>query len=324
MWTSSGSLARGLILASALVCGTAADAADKVVVGVTGPPTALGWPFEIAIEKGFFAAENITIDKIAAPSSAAVVLQATTGALDMTVQGAFVDVVRAIDKGAPLAIVRIVVQTPPYELLAKPSIKSLKDLKGKVISIGGQKDVTHVYLSRMLEPNGLKDRDVDLVYAGASSARFAALEAGAVDAAMLTSPYNFNAASDGFPVIGRTADYITDLPQNGTVVNRNWAASHMNTVRRFLVALQKGFDWFNDGRNREEAIRILVTVGKLKPDEVAKSYDFFRNGEFFEPGGNVSKGKLRTVTKVLESLGDLPGNIDFDKLFLPGVTKVVD
>ena len=324
MRTLSRSLATGLILASALACGSATAAAETVVVGVTGPPNALGWPFEIAIEKGFFAAEGIAIDRVAAPSSAAVVLQATAGALEMTVQGAFVDVIRAIDKGAPLAVVRITLRTPPYELNAKPSIKNLKDLKGKTVSIGGQKDVTRIYLNRMLEPNGLKDSDVDLVYAGASSARLAALESGAVDAAILTSPYNFNAVSDGFPVIGRTADYVTDLPQNGIVVNRNWAAGHMDTLRRFLVASQKGTDWFMDRSNRQEAINILVAVGKLKPDEVAKSYDFFRNGEFFEPTGNVSKSKLRTVTKVLESLGDLPSNIDLDKLFLPGVTKVVD
>ena len=57
---------------------------------------------------------------------------------------------------------------------------------------------------------------------------------------------------------------------------------------------------------------------------LAKSYDFFRDGEFFEPTGNVSKSKLRTVTKVLQSLGDLPEYIDLDKLFLTGVTKVVD
>ena len=57
---------------------------------------------------------------------------------------------------------------------------------------------------------------------------------------------------------------------------------------------------------------------------MAKSYSFFRDGEFFEPTGNVSKAKLRTVTKVLQDLGDLPGNIDLDKMFLPGVTKVVD
>src|SRR5215467_12562494 len=314
----------GLILASTLLSGSGTEAAEKIVVGITGTPNALAWPFYIAIEKGFFAAEDITVDKMFAPSSAAVILQATAGALDMTVQGAFFDVIRAIEKGAPLAIVRIMVQTPPYELLAKPSIKSLKELKGKTVSIGGQKDVTHVYLNRMLEPNGIKDSDLDLVYAGASSARWTALETGAVDAAMLTSPFNFKAADDGFTVVGRTADYITDLPQGGTTVNRNWAASHMSTLRRFLAGFNKGFDWFQDRRNRDEAISILVRASKVKSEEVAKSYEFFRNGEFFEPTGNVSKAKVRTVIKVLEGLGDLPSNTDLDKLFLPGVTKVVD
>src|SRR6516162_7959922 len=148
----SRNLASGLILASTLLLGSGTEAAEKIVVGVTGTPNALAWPFYIAIEQGFFAAEDITVDKIFAPSSAAVILQATAGALDMTVEGAFVDVIRAIEKG--------------YELLAKPSIKSLKELKGKTVSIGGPKDVTRIYLNRMLEPNGLKDSDVDLVYAG--------------------------------------------------------------------------------------------------------------------------------------------------------------
>ena len=317
-------LGPGLILASALLPASPTEAAERIVVGVTGTPTALAWPFYIAIEKGFFAAQDIAVEKIFAPSSAAVILQATAGALDMTVEGAFVDVIRAIDKGSPLAIVRILVQTPPYELLARPSIRSLKELRGKTVSIGGPKDVTRIYLDRMLEANGLKDSDVDLVYAGASSARLSSLEAGAVDAAILTAPFNFYDASSGLSIIGRTADYITDLPQNGTVVNRNWAAGHMPTVTKFLAAFNKGVDWFRDDRNRDEAINVLVTTGNLKPDEVAKSYDFFRRGEFFEPTGSVSKAKLRAVIRVLEGMGDLPGNIDIERLFLPGVTRVVD
>jgi len=324
MFRLSRHLGTGLILASALFSASVTEAAEKIVVGVTGTPNALAWPFYIAIEKGFFAAEDITVDKIFAPSSAAVILQATAGALDMTVEGAFVDVIRAIEKGSPLAIVRILVQTPPYELLAKPSVKSLKELKGKTVSIGGPKDVTRIYLNRMLEPNGLKDSDVDLVYAGASSARLSSLESGAVDAAILTAPFNFYGASAGLSIIGRTADYITDLPQNGTVVNRNWATGHMSALSRFLAAFNKGVNWFRDDRNRDEAINVLVTSGNLKPDEVAKSYDFFRKGEFFEPTGNVSKTKIRAVTRVLEGLGDIPSNINIDKLFLPGVTKVVD
>jgi NitT/TauT family transport system substrate-binding protein len=118
------------------------------------------------MEKGFFAAEDINIDRVFAPSSAAMTLQLAAGALDITVEGAFVDTIRGIEKGAPISIVRILVQTPPYELLAKPSIKSLKELKGKTISIGGAKDVTRIYLNRMLEPNGIKDSEVDLVFAG--------------------------------------------------------------------------------------------------------------------------------------------------------------
>jgi ABC-type nitrate/sulfonate/bicarbonate transport system substrate-binding protein len=89
-------LGAGLILASALLSASGAEAAEKIVVGVTGTPNALAWPFYIAIEKGFFAAEDIQVDKVFAPSSAAVILQATAGALDMTVEGAFVDVIRAI------------------------------------------------------------------------------------------------------------------------------------------------------------------------------------------------------------------------------------
>jgi len=98
----------------------------------------------------------------------------------------------------------------------------------------------------------------------------------------------------------------------------------MSTLRRFLAAFNKGFDWFQDRGNRNEAISILARASRVKSEEATKSYEFFRNGEFFEPTGNVSKAKVRTVIKVLEGLGDLPGNLDLDKLFLPGVTKVVD
>ena len=53
MRTWSRSVAGGLILTGALLPGSATEAAEKVVVGFTGPSTAMSWPFEIAIEKGF-------------------------------------------------------------------------------------------------------------------------------------------------------------------------------------------------------------------------------------------------------------------------------
>src|SRR5262249_42142029 len=65
----SRNLASGLILASTLLLGSGTEAAEKIVVGVTGTPNAQARPFYIAIEKGFLAAEDITVNKIFAPSS---------------------------------------------------------------------------------------------------------------------------------------------------------------------------------------------------------------------------------------------------------------
>jgi ABC-type nitrate/sulfonate/bicarbonate transport system substrate-binding protein len=107
-------------------------------------------------------------------------------------------------------------------------------------------------------------------------------------------------------------------------VNRKWAAAHMPTLEKFLTAFNKGVAWFGDDLNRDEAISILAVTGNLKPEEVAKSYEFFRKGGFFEPTGSVSRAKLRAVTNVLVDLGDLPNGINIDQLLLPGVTKVID
>ena len=45
-------------------------AADTVVVGTVGSPSANLWPLFIGIDKGFFTAENIKVDLIYIPASA--------------------------------------------------------------------------------------------------------------------------------------------------------------------------------------------------------------------------------------------------------------
>ena len=50
--------------------------------------------------------------------------QLAAGSLDITMSTGLVDPIRAIDKGAPLAIVRLEVQAPPYALLAKPASRA--------------------------------------------------------------------------------------------------------------------------------------------------------------------------------------------------------
>ena len=125
-----------------------------------GAVSATHWPIYIGLTKGYYAAEDLKLDLVFIQSSAALVQQLTAGSLDIALSTGLADPIRAIDKGGPIAIVRIEMQAPPYALLAKPAIKHWTDLKGKVISIGGPKDITRIYLERMLVPERRQARRV--------------------------------------------------------------------------------------------------------------------------------------------------------------------
>jgi NitT/TauT family transport system substrate-binding protein len=313
-----------LLAGAAIFVAQAAPAAETVTVGTVGQASANLWPVFIGLNKGFFAAEDLKVDVVYVQSSAQLVQQITAGSLDICMSTGLVDPMRAIGMGAPIAIVRVEVQAPPYALLAKASIKSLKELKGKVISLGGPKDITRIYVERMLEPNGVKPGEFDMVFAGATAARASALLAGAVDAAILLPPFNFQAVTAGFNDLGLTIDYVKDLPFSGTVVNVRWANAQKPILQKLLAAHTRSVAWFEDARNRSEAVQILMAASKLKQEDVEKAYDFMRNGHFFEPTGKVSKSKLASLAKAMVSLGDLPGAIDVERVLLPGVTQVGD
>jgi ABC-type nitrate/sulfonate/bicarbonate transport system substrate-binding protein len=278
----------------------------------------------IGLNKGFFSAEDLKVDVVYVQSSAGLVQQITAGSLHICMSTGLVDPLRAIGMGAPIAIARVEVQAPPYALLAKPAIKALKELKGKVISLGGPKDITRIYVERMLAPHGVKPGEFDMVFAGATAARASALLAGAVDAAILLPPFNFQAVTAGFNDLGLTIDYVKDLPFSGTVVNVAWANANKATLAKLLAAHTKAIAWFEDDRNRDEAVKILMAASGLKQLDVEKAYDFLRKGRFFEPTGRVSRSKLANLAKAMESLGDLPGALNLERVFLPGVTQVSD
>jgi NitT/TauT family transport system substrate-binding protein len=312
-----------LVVVAAILLGPIAKA-ETITVGLVGAASSTHWPIYIGLKKGYFAAADLQLDMVFVQSSAAMVQQLTAGSLNVALSTGLADPLRAIDKGSPIAIVRIEMQAPPYAILAKPAIKRMADLKGKVISIGGVKDITRIYLERMLGPNGVKPGEYDTVYAGATAARFSALQAGAVDAAILLPPFNFYAESAGFTNLGLTIDYAKELPFAGSVVNRSWATAHKAALDRLLSVLNQSIAWFSDSANRAEAIKIMVEASRLSEADITKTYDFIHGRDFFENTGKVSRAKMNAMLAALKELGDIEGSIALDRFMLPGVTQMTD
>jgi NitT/TauT family transport system substrate-binding protein len=170
----------------------------------------------------------------------------------------------------------------------------------------------------------VKANEFDALFAGATSARFAALQSGAIDATVLIPPFNFYAETAGFSNLGLTIDYSPELPFSGAVVNTNWAAKNRGLLDRLLAVHNKSMAWFLDGRNREEAITVMVEASKQKREDIANAYDFLQKHKFFEPTGKVSRTRMNAMVAALRELGDVSPALTFEKMLMPGVTQVMD
>jgi ABC-type nitrate/sulfonate/bicarbonate transport system substrate-binding protein len=301
-----------------------AAVAETVTIGLVGAVSATHWPIYVGLKQGYYAREDIALDMVFTPSSTALVQQLAAGSLDAALSTGIIDPIYAIDKGAPVAILRLEMVSPPYALMAQKSIKSIKELRGKTIMVDGPKGITRLYVERMLAANGIKASEYDALFAGATAARFSALQSGAVDATILLPPFNFFAESAGFNTLGLTVDYTPELPFTGAVVNRNWAAAHRATLERLVAAHQASMTWFLDQQHRDDAITMMVEASRQKRDDVAKAYDFLQKYRFFDAGGKVSKARMNAMLDALRELGDVSPGLTIDRMLLPGVTQLAD
>src|SRR5678815_530258 len=100
----------------------------KDIIIATSSMTLTSVPYLVAIEKGFFEKEGLTAQYVVMRSDLAV-RGLITGDVDYNQSVA--SVLRAGVAGAPLVIVAGVYNRTFFELIARPDIKSLTDLKGK-------------------------------------------------------------------------------------------------------------------------------------------------------------------------------------------------
>jgi ABC-type nitrate/sulfonate/bicarbonate transport system substrate-binding protein len=281
------------------------QAADSITLGLVAK-LALQWPVYVAVEKGYFDRAGINLDLVTTGGSAKAAQQLAAGAINIGEAG-LPDLLRPIDQGAPMKIIAYEVAEPPYKLMARKGVKSLAELKGKKIMIGGSKDITLIYLEAMAKPAGLKAGDFDLLYAGATSARFAALVSGGVEATILTSPFDFQAIGQGYANLGSVHTALPGFPFTGYGVHTPWANANRNAVVGFLRAVHQGVDWLYDPKNRDEAVNILVKHTGARPDDSVKSYDLFMvELKAFRRDGAIPPESFRRVLDAVAELGDLP------------------
>jgi ABC-type nitrate/sulfonate/bicarbonate transport system substrate-binding protein len=264
--------------------------------------TASEWPTLVADSLGFFAKNGIKLNYIIAGSSAAVSQQLAAGSINMGGNSS-TQLIQAVQGGAPIKYVLSTVITAPYTLVAQKDIKTMDQLKGKTIIIGGETDITHYFLNTMLSPNGLKPEDYSLTFAGATNNRYAALQSGSVAAALLFPPFDFLAVSQGYNDLGNVQEYLPSFLFTGYAVNTEWEKSHSALIVSFIKGYLEGVEWLYNSDNKTKAIELLKGMTNITLENGEKTYDvLITKLQAFSKTGKTDDA---TLEKVLNALVEL-------------------
>jgi len=183
----------------------------KNVVLATSSVVLTNTPIWVGIEKKFFEESGLTIQYIVMRSDLAV-KGLISGDVDYMQSSS--SVLRAAVAGAPLVTILGVYNRTFFDLVARPEIKSLGDLKGKPLGISRYGASTEYAVRFALKANGINpDKDVKLLAVGSGSdaARISALEGDVISSAVLQVPSNLMAHKLGMRTILPLGDYLETL-----------------------------------------------------------------------------------------------------------------
>jgi NitT/TauT family transport system substrate-binding protein len=274
-------LALSLLSAAALSgCGLLGIGPGASAAGATGPlethvlnvaavPSVDSAGFFVALHKGLFAEQGLTIKYTPALSAETVIADQLKGTYDITAGNYVSYVEHAALNQQPLQIVAEGSLMRPgsqaiYTLPDSP-IKTLAQLKGHLLGTNAPKNINYLLAASVLTESGINPAQVSFTQAPIPFPKLVdALAQHKVAAAALPEPFATMAEESlgATPLADLDQGATLDFPVLGYVTTKPWAQAHPNTLRAFLTALEQGQQMADTNRGEVEAAMEALTGTK--------------------------------------------------------------
>src|SRR3989475_3889759 len=260
-----------LIVATHSHC-LAADHLTKVVLA-NGAISNNVTPLWIARDQGFFHKYGLEVDLVFIIAGRAV-QGILAGQFALGLVGA-THVTNAVTGGGVLTMILGLQNKLDYLFIARPSIKSAEELKGKKVAIGTPSGSASVATYVALDYLGLNPRRDNIVLLGVGGVpeRLSALRAGSVEATSLSPEFGQVVVSEGYRVLLNTTKENVPFQSSGMVVARSMMKSNPQLVENLAKATVEGVAFVHKASNKEIVLKSLARNLRLsKTEQVEKAY----------------------------------------------------
>ncbi|HEY7063549.1 MAG TPA: ABC transporter substrate-binding protein [Chloroflexota bacterium] len=243
------------------------EAPHKHVLVAYPSPSLSYFPLFVGWKEGLFAAEGLDLEWTQLQSNL-MISAMLAGEVDYGTS--FSSIIRAAATGADVRAILATVDRPQHSFVVPAAITSGEQLRGKRIGVNSLGGVQEYEAYEVLARYGLGRSDATISGIAADTARLQALQAGALDAAVIGMPFDLVAEDQGMRVLVRLSDII-ELTHAGVGTTTAKLRDAPDEVRGFLRASLRGVDLTK--HDKATAVRHMEDWLDMSPDVASRAYD---------------------------------------------------
>lgn len=245
----------------------------RVGYGAVSIQSGLVW---IAKQKGLFAKYGLAPEIIYIPGGSINIHALISGNLDLTQLSAAPGVAANLE-GADIVYIAGFLDKLNYQLVTRPEIKSIEQLKGKKLGISRFSSSADFGLRAILKRLGIDPaKEVTILQIGDEPARSAALQTGNIDGTVMNTPFGIEAAKLNLNVLADSLKMGIPFFNTGLLGSRRFLDQQEGKVLNFLRAYLEAIKVLKT--EKEYSLKALAQFTRVKDlKAVEEGYDYFKD-----------------------------------------------
>lgn len=232
---------------------------------------------ELMQSQGFLKKFDLEPEFLSVSDGAKIVSAIVSGSADICRGSGFGQTLAAINQGAEMKVIGgacVLITQAIYT--ARPEIKTLKDLEGRVVGAGAPGALLHHMTSALLKKHGVDVSKVQFVNVGSSTNVFKAVVAGTVDAGPgLTNVYD-EQAKYGVHAIADFWTELPDYPYQACYAATKAIDEKRDVLVRALAGFQSLYDFVQSDSSKDVYVQAAMkATGDTEPSKSIAQWEFF-------------------------------------------------
>lgn len=250
--------------------------AEKFIIAWSAV-SALNSPFWMMNDAGFLKQEGLDMELVYIASSPTVARATLAG--EIVISGANSQVIVDVGlNGGDLVAMGAITNVVAFYVMAAPEIKSVADLKGKVVGVTRFGASTDFGMRMLLSKYGLEAaKDVPFIQIGGMPELAAALSKKTVFAAPMSQPMVYVAQQAGMRMLANLAKEEIPFMHIGLTTSKKWMREHRPQAKAFIRAYGRAIHFIH--WRKEETRAIFAKYTKINDPamldgSIQYGYDF--------------------------------------------------